>query len=206
MEIKPESNIPVMVKTGVKTLPRYFKNPFLTADTILNTKQKIHYSTVKKGRFGDIDTGEIHGDTLNIAVQSEYDSESFIKVYAGMSRIWYDMSNVGMKAFALVFAAIQESIPGATFVYIHNLDPRSRHFLASNGQFYKGIHELVNLNIIARHRSEHWYWVNPFVMCRTNRIRILQDVKLEKKLESNGLTNLQLTTKKHRKKKDNNNE
>lgn len=163
-----------------KGLKRYKENPFVNRTEIKLKKTKVSYFKVLSNEPVKVTHGEKQiGNQLYAKVEHEVSGEQFVKLYARYATIWFDLSPAALKIFGLFYAMVLCSPPDTTYFYLSNSDPILVRYIKTSKTFHKAINELIKNQIIERHFSEGWYWINPYVIGRGDQLKIITELKLK---------------------------
>lgn len=132
------------------------------------------------------DTGEMVGDMAVIGVQKTVDRTEFVKIYERGIRAAFDLKPAAQGVFSVFLEAYRRSknIPDKLYF---NYKIASRDFLyeRTNKTFLSGINELLNRKFIAEVAGEKgWYWVNPSLFFKGDRLRIVNEYVSSKKKDT----------------------
>lgn len=161
-----------------KGIKRFHSNPFIEFKGVQFKKTKINYFKVLTNKPVTVGDEKI-GDKLFAKVEHEVSGEQFVKIYARYASIWFDLSPAALKIFGLFYSMILCSPAEMTYFYLSNSDPILNRYIKTPSTFHKAINELIKNQIIARHFSEGWYWLNPFVMGRGDQLKIITELKMK---------------------------
>lgn len=161
-----------------KGIKRYKENPFIDKMNIKLGKTKINYFKVLTNEPVTVGDKQI-GESLYTKVEHEVSGEQFVKLYSRYASIWFDLSPAALKMFGLFYTMILCSPPNMTYFYLSQSDPILVRYIKTPNTFHKAINELIKNEIIDRHFSEGWYWVNPYVMGRGDQLKIITELKLK---------------------------
>lgn len=162
-----------------KGIKRYKENPFLDKMNIKLGKTRVSYFKVLANQ--PVTVGDSHiADTLYTKVEQEVSGEQFVKLYSRYAGIWFELSPAALKIFGLFYSMILCSPPNMTYFYLSQSDPILVRYIKTPNTFHKAINELIKNEIIERHFSEGWYWLNPYVMGRGDQLKIIMELKLKK--------------------------
>lgn len=159
---------------------RHDKNPFIIHDgnglNIPIGKKGVRLTTTGKNSENILmNTGTGETAMTNVVSYKKTDSEKFIKLFTSHIALSFDLSSTGIKAFMVLAWALQHSSISKDVV---SLDKYAfSDFMESNPDLnYKwrtlqrGITELVNAGIIARHTRPGNFYINPYFIFNGDRI------------------------------------
>lgn len=149
------------------------ENPFLK-DAI----EQINNRTVKKYRSAtgtekkavlqavDSQTGEVLGHTTFIR-QIECDEEEFIKFYLRDFRVFYGLSEKAIRVFGYILTQLKPN--SDEFVFLIE-DCLIHTIYKTKPSIYAALAELISAEVIARGRSEVFFYINPMVIFNGSRV------------------------------------
>lgn len=160
-----------------KKVVRYAENPFIE-DMIVPVKGK----QIRMSRLGKDDnvlvnqqTGEVQG--THVATYKKVDAEQFVKLFTANIALTFDLKSAGIKAFNVLIWALQErgvsrdQVPLDKFVLDDFLAKhKDKKLRMSQPTFWRGLAELENAKIIAKHVRQGWYFINPNFVFNGDRI------------------------------------
>lgn len=150
---------------------RYDANPFIgQLDVPISTRQ------VRVSPMGGKDnnvlinqhTGEIRG--THVSTYKKVDSAEFVKIFTQNIALTFDLKSAGIKAFnVLMFMMQSKAIQKDLLVldkftlddFIANYEDRKPPVKLSLSTFKRGLNELEEAQIIAKHMRPGWYFINP---------------------------------------------
>lgn len=159
----------------VKEIIRYEENPFLD-NLVVSTKNK----SIKLSRLGKDEnilinqaTGEVQG--THITTYKKVDNDEFVKIFTRNIGLIFDLKAAGIKALNVLIFTISNSAINKDLVVLDKyalekfIEVQPEYKL-SRSTFDRGLRELVNAQIIARHTREGWYFINPNFIFNGDRI------------------------------------
>ncbi len=158
---------------AIRGVEKHKENPFLESAIA-----EVQKSTVKKYRNSaghsekavlqavDEETGLIKGHTTFVR-QIEVDESQFTKVYLSQLSSFFDLSKPAIRVFAYVISNTQIS---KDKFYLSMNDCLEFTGYSQSNMVYKGVKNLIEAGIIAAHKDDNWYFINPLVMFNGNRI------------------------------------
>lgn len=173
----------------VKAGERYNENPFLDA-MIVQTRDK-RLTVARGSHIVDLGTGEVEGVT-EIAQVIQVDREQFVKLFVKDLATWFDLTKTAQKTLVIVMRAMAaRSINRDTLI----LD-WDESFGQPKASFFRGVHELIEQQVMARAKLPGLYYVNPALIFNGDRARFIKeyrvrkttppDVKAREELEAHG--------------------
>lgn len=175
---------------------RYKTNPFVDSMLVPVKGKQVRIS--KLGDDNNIlvnqNTGEVHG--THVTTFKKVDSEQFVKVFTANIGLTFDLSSAGIKAFTVLFFAVQKNGLGRDqvdldvltleeFTEIHK--DREPPLRLSHPTFMRGLAELVKAKIIAKSMRQGRYFINPNFIFNGDRIAFTTVIERQKREEQLGL-------------------
>jgi len=178
---------------------RYDKNPFIE-----NMVVPVKGQSVKISRLGNDDnilinqtTGEVHG--THVTTIKKVDQEQFVKLFSRHIALTFDLNSAGIKAFNILVWMLQnkqidrdliplDRVSLDEFLEAHK--DRKPPLQLSLSTFGRGLAELENAQIIAKHIRLGWYFINPNFVFNGDRIAfttLIERKKAEEELEQRTL-------------------
>lgn len=163
-------------KASVKKFSDFDKNmenPF-----VKNAIEQINNSTVKKRTFAtgtdqrailqayDPETGETLGHTTFVR-QIEIDDDQFVKVYLRDFKVFYGLSEKAMRVFGYILTLLKPN--SDEFIFLIN-DCMQQTIYKAKGSIYAALAELIEANIIARGKTDIFFYINPMVIFNGSRV------------------------------------
>lgn len=158
---------------------RHDTNPFLENMVISKRDKRIQLS--KLGKDDNVlinqSTGEIHG--THVTTFKRVDSEQFIKIFTANIGLVFDLKPAGIKALTILIWVMQEKALSKDLValdsyvlqdFLENQEQSERPLKLSSSTFSRGIKELEDANIIAKHIRPGFYYINPNFIFNGDRI------------------------------------
>lgn len=155
---------------------RYAVNPFIK-DMVLPVRGKnVQVSCLGKDNniLVNQDTGEILG--THVVTRKKVDTEQFVKLFTANIALVFDLGCAGIKAFNVLVWAVQCRCITRDIVAMDNftredfLDNQDKKLALSKATFDRGIRELEQAGIIAKHEKPGQYFINPNFIFNGSRI------------------------------------
>jgi hypothetical protein len=158
-------------------LVRYEENPFIEKMMIPVKGKRIQLSRL--GRDYNVlinqETGEVHG--THITTFKKVDAEQFVKLFTANIALTFELKAAGIKAFNVLLWTLQnksitkdliplDKIALDEFLKAHN----DKKIQLSQPTFWRGLNELEQSQIIAKHIRQGWYYINPNFVFNGDRI------------------------------------
>ncbi|PXV62355.1 replication protein RepL [Dysgonomonas alginatilytica] len=148
-------------------------NPFI--ETIYDLKTKMRTSVYARGdmvSLVDESTGEVKGNGFNAIVRDkQYDSERFVKLYANGREVLPKLSVSATKVLWFLIDGM-----GYDDVVRLNLSKAKKVTgYKSDAVIYRAITELKGHNVLANAYSCGLYFINPTMLYRGNRLKLISD-------------------------------
>jgi len=172
--------------TKKKPIVRYEENPFV-GDLIIPVKgQRVQISRL--GRDDNIlvnqSTGEVQG--THLTTFKKVDAEQFIKLFSANIGLTFELKAAGIKAFGVLVWTLQEKsiskdlVPLDKYVLEDFLKSQDKKIALSLATFGRGLTELENAKIIAKHLRQGWYFINPNFIFNGDRIAFTTVIERKK--------------------------
>jgi hypothetical protein len=163
-----------------KGIQRFPTNPFINKMTMKTPKTRIRYAELGQQEGVTVKIGDkVVSNRLYTLVEHEVSGEQFVKLYSRYATLWFDLSLPAQKLFNVFFKMVLETPPLITYFYLHSSDPVLLQYIKTPKTFHRAVNELIENQIIARHFSEGWYWLNPFVMGKGDQVKIIANLKIK---------------------------
>jgi len=167
---------------------RYAESPFRTDLVIPVKDRQVRLSRL--GRDSNVlvnnGTGEVQG--THVTTFKRVDGERFIKLFTQNIALTFDLKAAGIKAFTVLAWAMQEKsiekdlVPLDKLVLDEFLDKNSLKM--SQPTFWRGLAELEQAKIIAKHIRQGWYFINPNFIFNGDRIAFTQVIERDRKADT----------------------
>lgn len=156
----------------------YDENPFLDGFR-LNTRWK------REGVEGDpravvnMTTGTME-TTAEIVRHIEVDREAFVKVFSAHLRVFFDLSQKGIRLLEVVMDTMAKE-KNKDLIYLSASSAIDYHRRAgksfSQATFYRAKDELVEKGFIAPGPHKHQWWINPALFWNGDRIQFITELR-----------------------------
>lgn len=171
-----------------KKIVRYEENPFIEGMIVPIKSQRVQLSRL--GRDQNIlvnhATGEVQG--THVTTFKRVDSEEFVKLFTANIGLTFELKAAGIKAFGVLVWVLQEKgiskdlAPLDRLVLDDFLEAHKNKKLAlSPATFARGLAELENAKIIAKHLRQGWYFINPSFIFNGDRIAFTTVIERKKR-------------------------
>lgn len=164
---------------------RYDENPFLK-DLIIKTKSK----SIKLSRLGKDDnvlinqsTGEVQG--THVTTYKQVDNDEFVKLFTQNIGMIFGLKSCGIKAFNVLIHTLSKTAINKDLVVLDKyalerfIKEMPNHKI-SKSTFDRGLRDLEDAKIIARHTREGWYFINPNFVFNGDRVAFTQVIQRKK--------------------------
>jgi len=167
-----------------KDLPAYDVNPF-AADLITQVSRRSKsVAYAGRGSLVDNETGETMGDMAVVGIRKVVDTSRFIKMYEGGIKAAFDLKPAGLRVFSKLLEAYRRDDRNFQdrLYFNFKIAQKDYDYQYSRQTFAAGITELINAEFIAEVLEEKgWYWINPNVFFKGDRLRIVNEYVSSKK-------------------------
>jgi hypothetical protein len=169
---------------------RYEQNPFLEGMVVPIKNQRVQLSRL--GRDDNVlvnqATGEMQG--THVTTVRRVDSEEFVKLFTANIALTFELKAAGIKAFGVLVWILQERgiskdlAPLDKFALDDFLEAHKDKKLAlSQPTFARGLAELEEAKIIAKHLRPGWYFINPNFIFNGDRIAFTTVIERNRQIE-----------------------
>ena len=169
---------------------RYEQNPFLEGMVVPIKNQRVQLSRL--GRDDNVlvnqATGEMQG--THVTTFRRVDSEEFVKLFTANIALTFELKAAGIKAFGVLVWILQERgiskdlAPLDKFALDDFLEAHKEKKLAlSQPTFARGLAELEDAKIIAKHLRPGWYFINPNFIFNGDRIAFTTVIERNRRIE-----------------------
>jgi hypothetical protein len=151
------------------------ENPFIENFELSLASKSVKISPIGKGSNVLINThtGEVHG--THVSTYRKVDDAEFVKIFTANIALTFDLKTSGIKAFNVLLFAVQKSAIERDLIQIDEYTLEK--FLANNtdkklsySTLKRGLLELIEAKIIAKHTSRSMYFINPNFVFNGNRV------------------------------------
>lgn len=151
---------------------RYPNNPF--HDGSLGSLNLRKFPLQPQGPMVNRDTGEIV--TGNVYLHKKYgylDTRTAIKLFADSAKVLSSLTMPGIKMF---FYVVSELHKGEEKVYISPRGALEFTGYRANKDVYKGLVELIELQVLAKSTESLMYFVNPNILFNGNKVNLVDEL------------------------------
>lgn len=163
--------------SGRKIIKRYEHSPFSPKTMVIPKKGKAIKIASSLGKNKDIaliNTASGEEFETHISTYRTVDSDRFIKIFTQNIKMIFDLSATGIKAFNVLLFAMQYQSRDNDIVDLDKLTledfVKETNKNMSLATFYRGLNELENNQIIAKHLRKGRYFINPHFVFNGDRI------------------------------------
>jgi hypothetical protein len=166
---------------------RYEENPFLLEVITLKSKNQKIKITNSTEISNDVWINQ-DGDTLTTQLYTykEVDETQFVKLFTQNIGLVFNLTGSGIKALSILISMLQNEI--RTDLIILDYEYTLRKFLEkhptldiSKQYFYRGIKELINAQIVAKHKKKGNYFINPNFIFNGDRLLFINAIQKKSK-------------------------
>jgi hypothetical protein len=156
----------------------WIENPFWSALEIPTSRKKI---TINEDHIKTVNTktGAETG-TAEITKVYEVDKDIFVKVFARQLRVFFDLSQVGIKLLEVI---MHESGQDANTDSVYLSPISTKDYMSKVGKkysqasYYRGRDELLGKGFIAKSVRQHMYFINPAMIWNGDRIKFVTELR-----------------------------
>lgn len=142
----------------------YGANPFLSTTNIVRGVKRELFKD-KEHIITNVDTGEIGVGAL--LRTKRVDKDKFVKLYTDKLAYWLKLTKTGQRVLMYFITILR---PNTDHVNVILDEAQEITGYTSIAPIYRGINELIELNIIARGRATSLYFINPSFIFNGNRM------------------------------------
>lgn len=157
------------------SLPEYRENPFLDKLVVTTRTKSVQVAPIGKDQDVYINerTGEVAG--TEVRTYRQVDDAEFVKIFTANIALTFDLKSAGIKAFNVLLFTVQKAgierdvvaLDEYTLEDFLEFNPDKKMSIST---LERGIKELVQQNIIAKHVRAKQYFINPNFVFNGNRI------------------------------------
>lgn len=157
------------------SLPEYRENPFLDKLVVTTRTKSVQVAPIGKDQDVYINerTGEVAG--TEVRTYRQVDDAEFVKIFTANIALTFDLGSAGIKAFNVLLFTVQKSgierdvvsLDEYTLEDFLEFNPDKKMSIST---LERGIKELVEQKIIAKHVRAKQYFINPNFVFNGNRI------------------------------------
>jgi len=173
---------------------RYDENPFLDGMMVPVKGQRVQLSRL--GKDSDVLMNELTGEMrgTHVTTWKKVDSEQFVKLFTANIAMTFNLKAAGIKAFNVLLWSVQSKglekdlIPLDKIVldaFLESQKDREPPARLSMPTFWRGLAELEQAQIIAKHVRQGFYYINPAFVFNGDRIAFTTMIERDKPKESN---------------------
>jgi len=166
------------VKTDRRSLPTYEKNPF-TEQLLLEVKTKNKtMGFAGSSSLVNNETGEHLGDMAVIGVKKVVDATRFIKIYEQGIKLAFGLKPSALRVFSTLLEAyrVDDRAFGDRLYFNFKIAQNDYEYTYSRQTFAAGITDLLKHNFIAEIKDQGgWFWINPAIFFKGDRLRIVNE-------------------------------
>ncbi len=157
------------------SLPEYRENPFLDKLVVTTRTKSVQVAPIGKDQdvYINAGTGEVAG--TEVRTYRQVDDAEFVKIFTANIALTFELGSAGIKAFNVLLFTVQKSgierdvvsLDEYTLEDFLEFNPEKKMSLST---LDRGIKELVQQHIIAKHVRPKQYFINPNFVFNGNRI------------------------------------
>jgi len=178
-----------------KGIVRYDHNPFIEDMVVPVKGQRVKLSRLGKENNVDVinpSTGEHFG--THVTAYRKVDSAQFVKIFTQNIGMTFGLGPAGIKALTVVMWIMQSKALQKDLVPLDKLvlddflaeqSSRKPPIKLSQPTFWRGLAQLEESKIIAKHRRQGWYYINPNFAFNGDRVAFTTVLERKTKEEEN---------------------
>lgn len=163
-----------------KTEEVFKKNPWVgNLAVTIKTGNKIT-AVGRSKSVVDVETGEVLSDQFAIVNKKIVDKEEFVKIFGGAIGGMFELSKTAQDLFKVVLQVYIDQDFMADRVYLSETVLKEHGYTKSKPTRQNAINQLLAHNFIARMEGEqNWYWVNPNMIFKGDRLTLINDYAIK---------------------------
>ena len=159
--------------------PELDENPFIN-EMVIPKKSKTNVIATKNGgAILNLNTGVVDDDTLFLAQRKVLDKEPFIKLFQTQLKALFGLTQAGVRVFGYF---MEQSTFGDKVEFNIN-DCMDFTGYSSKDSIFRGLAELLQNQFIARTNKNYFYYINPQIFYKGDRIVLMTEYRKRKKNE-----------------------
>jgi hypothetical protein len=142
---------------------------------MITLKTKTKRITNRKGdmMITSRETGEIITPIAGFWHAEEVDNTKFVKLYLDGVKGFAELTNAGIKVFALLYEEMQKNInQDKIYLSFSNINENVK---ISQATFTRGMKELIDKKFLAPTKAVSWYWLNPDYIWNGDRLAFVKE-------------------------------
>lgn len=157
--------------------PEMVENPFIN-ELVVPQKSKTNVIATKNGgAILNMNTGQIDDDTLFLAQRKVLDKEPFIKLFQSQLKALFGLTQAGVR----VFGYFMEQSTFGDKVEFNLQDCLNFTGYNSKDSVFRGLAELLENDFIARTNKTYFYYINPQIFYKGDRIVLVTEYRRKRK-------------------------
>lgn len=171
-----------------KRIVRYEENPFIEGMIVPIRSQRVQLSRLGRDQSILVNqaTGEVQG--THVTTLKRVDSEEFVKLFTANIALTFELKAAGIKVFGVLVWVLQEKSISKDLAPLDRLilddfleAHKDKKLALSPATFARGLAELENAKIIAKHLRQGWYFINPSFIFNGDRIAFTTVIERKKR-------------------------
>ena len=166
---------------GITSYEKLNKSPFINElfDVQVSARRRI-----LAGKDGDrivSSDGTVTGNQV-FAIQEKVDKETFTKMFSGMMKELFKLSNRGIKVFGYITTIAK---PNKDVILFDMEECLEYTTYKKEQSILHGLEELLQHGIIARTKKHYKYYINPNLFFNGNRLTLIRQYQKDERLKPN---------------------
>lgn len=158
-----------------KASDEFRTNPWIQDLSMTIVKGNQITAMGKSKRVIDATTGEVLDTEIAMVSKKVVDKEEFVKLFEGGISNIFELSKTAQDMFRAVLSIYLDSKMLADRVYVSEMTLKDVGYERSKATRTNALNQLLNKGFIARVKGElNWYWVNPNMFYKGNRITLVE--------------------------------
>lgn len=150
-------------------------NPYLKDLVVPNTLKLNLRGQLENNAVIDIKKNEINEDAIFFSTKKKIEIEEFIKVFTSKLQKFFDLSPTGIR----VFCYISKILKYEDYFNLDWEEAMKYTKYKSKVSIINGLIELLNADIIARGNNPYFYYINPTIFYKGNRLTLVEQYETE---------------------------
>lgn len=149
----------------------YLKNLIVPKTMRLNLKGELNNEAII-----NLKTNELNEEAIFFSTKKKVETEEFIKIFTSQLQTLFDLSLAGIR----VFCYISKILKYEDYFNLDWNEAMKYTGYSSKVSITKGLVELLNANIIAKGNNPYFYYINPTIFYKGNRITLIEHYETDK--------------------------
>lgn len=169
-----------MSKYVTRVNESFESNPWV--DSLATTIKKGNQITAmgRSSRVVDSATGEVSDSEIAMVSKKVVDKEEFIKIFEGGISNIFDLTKSARDLFRAVLQMYLNQKMAGEKIYVSDVTLKEVGYAKARSTKNNALNQLLKAGFIAKIKGEqNWYWVNPNMFYKGNRITLINQLAVE---------------------------